>query len=264
MAMDNNTFKGSLFGGFNRQDVMNYIEKASKESAQLLQEDQERIAALEKELEAVRTQRDQLQSDLKDACASFHATQAELDAAQASYADINEALQTAQIFSRKYADEIRELKATVATLQPEVDEYHKLKNNIAEVELDARHRADTIVADAQAQAEALLQKARAEADATTAEAAAKAEKTVSEANISAAATRQKADQHAMLTRQQLSALLNSCRGQYERLLESYKDAALQAATALQKAQEHMAQLPSVFEKIDEGIQKLTEGNQKKD
>ncbi len=269
--MENNTFKGSLFGGFNRQDVMNYIEKASKESAQLLQDDQERIAALEKESAELRAQRDQLQSDfdrvqsdLKDACASFHATQSELDAAQEAYTQLNEALETAQTYSRQYADEIRAQKASIEALQHEVDEYHQLKTNIAEVELDARRRADNIVSEAQAQAEALLQKARAEADSITADAAAKAEKTVNEAAISASSTRQKADQHAMLTRQQLNALLNNCQGQYERLLQSYKSAALQAATAFQKAQEHMAQLPTVFDKIEDGVQKLSESNQKKD
>ncbi len=47
--MENNTFKGSIFGGFNRQDVMNYIEKASRESGELLQQNQEQIAALEQE-----------------------------------------------------------------------------------------------------------------------------------------------------------------------------------------------------------------------
>ena len=98
--MENNTFKGSLFGGFNRQDVMNYIEKASKESAQLLEENAARIAALEQdvgakgeELSALRAERDRLQSDLKDACASYQATQSELDAAQEAYADLNEALE---------------------------------------------------------------------------------------------------------------------------------------------------------------------------
>ncbi len=269
--MENNTFKGSLFGGFNRQDVMNYIEKASKESAQLLEENAARIAALEQdvktkgeELDALRAERDRLQSDLKDACASYQATQSELDAAQEAYADLNEALETARTYSRNYAEEIRTQKSTIEALQVEVEEYHTLKNNIAEVELDARHRADTIVADARAQADELLRKAGAEADALLADAQAKAEKAVREADISAAATRQKADQHAMLTRQQLSALLNNCQSQYERLLEGYKAAALQAAASLQKAQEQMAQLPTVFSKIEGGVQKLSESKQKKD
>ena len=255
--MENNTFKGSLFGGFRRQDVMDYIEKASRESAELLQSQEERIHALEKELQELRSQRDQLQDSLKDATASYQATQDELDAAQASYADINEALTTAQQFSRRDADEIRELKAKIDALQPEVEEYHHLKNNIAEVELDARHRAETMTAEAKARAEALLSQARSKADALTADAKAKAEKTLSEANISAAAVRQKADQHALLTRQQLNAILNSCQNQYHALLDSYKSSALQAATALQKAQESMTQLPAAFDKISEGLQKLS-------
>ena len=40
--MENTTFKNSLFGGFNRQDVIDYIESASRKSS-------ETIAALEAE-----------------------------------------------------------------------------------------------------------------------------------------------------------------------------------------------------------------------
>ena len=34
--MENNSFKSNVFGGFNRQDVINYIEKSAKESRELI------------------------------------------------------------------------------------------------------------------------------------------------------------------------------------------------------------------------------------
>lgn len=262
--MENNAFKGSLFGGFNRQDVMNYIEKSARESAELIQQDQERIAALEQEAAELRETREQLQAQLDEMTAAHQSASQALAALQEAHTAAEEARTAAEEANERYEAELRALKDTVAALQPEVDDFHKLKNNIAEVEVEAHHRADTIIADATAQAEALLKKAQEEADALTGEATARAEKTVAEANMSAAALRQKADQHAMLTRQQLSVLLTNCRGQYERMIENYKSAALQAATALQKAQENMTVLPSVFDKIDEGIAKMTEQNQKKD
>ena len=63
---------------------------------------------------------------------------------------------------------------------------------------------------------------------------------------------------------QLSAQLAGCQEQYRRLLESYKGSALQAASALQKAQENVARLPQVFDQISEGLHQLGEMAQKKD
>ena len=262
--MENNTFKGSIFGGFNRQDVMNYIEKASRESGELLQQNQEQIAALEQENTQLRDQCEQLRVSLQDTVASLSAAQAERDAAQASCASAGEALENAQRSNRQYTEEINTLQATVAALQPEVDKFHTLQKNIADVEVEAKHRADTLVAEARASAEEILRKARTQADAVLSAAKADAEKIRSEANGNAAAIRQKADQHAMLSRQQLHTLLNSTHAQYQALLEMYKSSALQAATALQKAQEQMTQMPAVFDKISAGMKTLQSSREKKD
>ena len=174
--MENNTFKGSIFGGFNRQDVMNYIEKASRESGELLQQNQEQIAALEQENTQLRDQCEQLRVSLQDTVASLSAAQAERDAAQASCASAGEALENAQRSNRQYTEEINTLQATVAALQPEVDKFHTLQKNIADVEVEAKHRADTLVAEARASAEEILRKARTQADAVLSAAKADAEK----------------------------------------------------------------------------------------
>ena len=78
--MENNVFKGSLFGGFNRQDVMNYIEKASRESAQMLQENQERISALEKQLQEAQAECAALREQLREKSDALQTTQDELSA----------------------------------------------------------------------------------------------------------------------------------------------------------------------------------------
>ncbi len=262
--MENNTFKGSFFGGFNRQDVMNYIEKASRESDELLRANQEQLHAMEEELNRMRGDLEQLQAALDDASAARDAAQSELKEVSGVNAGLKEALERAQAQNRRDAEELQSLRATAAALQPEVDEYHQLKNNIAEVELDARHRADAIRSKAKTEAETLLNKAREEAKTLQAAAAAKAEKTISDANANADVIRQRADQHMVLTRQQIKALLTSCQSQYEQIMEGYKTAALQAATSLQKAQENMTHLPAVFEKISDGIARLSDGAQKKD
>ena len=56
--MENNTFKSVAFGGFAKQDVINYIEEAAREAAA----QQER---LEQENESLRTQIQDLTAQLE-------------------------------------------------------------------------------------------------------------------------------------------------------------------------------------------------------
>lgn len=262
--MENNAFKGTLFGGFNRQDVIDYIEKASRESAALLEENQERIAQLEKSVEELTAQRAALQTELQERTNTCEETERMLRETRSAHAATSEALESEQARTRQYAAEQARLESAVQALQKEVDEYHTLKNNIAEVELEAKHRAETIVAEAQKNAGDMMNKARSDAETLTQDAKRRAESTLQQANAAAAAVRQKADRHALLVRQQLSAQLAGCQEQYRRLLESYKGSALQAASALQKAQENVARLPQVFDQISEGLHQLGEMAQKKD
>ena len=56
--MENNTFKGSLFGGFNREDVIDYIRKTSAESTariESLEGDIDKLCAQEQEPCAAKT-----------------------------------------------------------------------------------------------------------------------------------------------------------------------------------------------------------------
>lgn len=262
--MENNAFKGTLFGGFNRQDVIDYIEKASRESAALLEENQERIAQLEKSVEELTAQRAALQTELQERTNTCEETERMLRETRSAHAAASEALESEQARTRQYAAEQARLESAVQALQKEVDEYHTLKNNIAEVELEAKHRAETIVAEAQKNAGDMMNKARSDAETLTQDAKRRAESTLQQANAAAAAVRQKADRHALLVRQQLSAQLAGCQEQYHCLLESYKGSALQAASALQKAQENVARLPQVFDQISEGLHQLGEMAQKKD
>ena len=55
--MENNTFKGSLFGGFNREDVIDYIKKTSAESTA-------RIESLEGDIDKLCTQEQELRTQV--------------------------------------------------------------------------------------------------------------------------------------------------------------------------------------------------------
>lgn len=138
------TFKGSLFGGFNRSDVTKYIEQTALEA-------KDRIDALEKEtdglcrensdlrtqLDSVTAARDRLSDSFEDTLKQHNGTKAALIDTQAQLSAAREKL--AALEREKTA-----LQAEVARLQKTADEYASTKAHISEIELQARQRADEL------------------------------------------------------------------------------------------------------------------------
>ena len=143
------TFRNAAFGGFNRQDVMDYITATAKESGQ-------RIADLEQE-------RDALQS----AAAERDALQAEAEGLRERNRALEESLEEVsrerdQYKAQAEADAAQEPR--VRELESQAEEYQALKQHIAQIELDAHKRADQITAQAERTAEETISAAKGEAD----------------------------------------------------------------------------------------------------
>ncbi len=144
--MEGNSFKSSLFGGFNREDVIRYIEKTAAEA-------NERIAALEKERDAL----DQELTGLRQTLQTESETTERLSAALAEARDGREAAETALTQAVAELEQLRAefaaaqeetstLSSQVAHLRPQAEEYSSVKNRIAGVELLAQQRADALEA----------------------------------------------------------------------------------------------------------------------
>lgn len=142
--MEGNSFKSSLFGGFNREDVIRYIEKTAAEA-------NERIAALEKERDAL----DQELTGLRQTLQTESETTERLSAALAEARDGREAAETALTQAVAELEQLRAefaaaqeetstLSSQVAHLRPQAEEYSSVKNRIAGVELLAQQRADAL------------------------------------------------------------------------------------------------------------------------
>lgn len=142
------TFRSAAFGGFNRQDVTDYITNTAKETG-------EQIAALEKE-------RDQLQTELaaKEAleqeAAQLREQCTQLQADAADKASEIEAL-------KRQAAERDDLAHRVDELEGQADEYCELKQHIAGIELDAHRRADQLLEEARRKADDIVAKANEDA-----------------------------------------------------------------------------------------------------
>lgn len=122
--MDNYSFKSVAFGGFNKQDVVRYLEQAAEKNAAARRE-------LEEENEKLRKQAGE---------------QAErLEELEERIAELT-----------RERDELREkLETEVAALRPDAEAYAQFRGRLGAIECDARKRAD----DLETESDALIRRA---------------------------------------------------------------------------------------------------------
>ena len=146
-------FRSAALGGFNRQDVLDYLEKMSAENAQRQQELQQNLEAAEEErrqlaaktaeqeeqLSILHRERDSLSQQLEQAQQALAASQDREEAQERELAALRQ--------------ERDSLKDKVAALEPEAAAYEAVKERTAGVELEAHCRAQNILDQANGQAE---------------------------------------------------------------------------------------------------------------
>lgn len=151
MSADEYRFRSAAFG-FNRQDVIHYIEAMHRDHAAQLQ-------SVKKELEWERGQRSQVEE--QGSLASEEAAAAGKDA-QRRKEELERALEELQEAQRQREDLRLRLQATqqdLVALQEAADRmapsaraYEALKERAAGIELDAHNRAQVIIKEGEAQA----------------------------------------------------------------------------------------------------------------
>ena len=235
--MDNHIFRGAL-NGFNRQDVIAYIEKTQKESA-------ERIQKLEQEIEELRAQN-------ADASKALENYRQELDTLTERIEEQRELLEDAQISVEDITAEklrceetIRErdeqlktalserddLARRVSDMEGQVEAARMEKERVAQLELEARQRAEKALEEARCQAEEILAQARAEA-----------EKTVNEALTAAESIRKRMENQVEHTAKE-----------YNDMFTSFETVAAHVASELRKMDVIAAQLPINFDHLKDGL-----------
>lgn len=149
-------FKTSLVGGFDREDVLQYIERTAKESA-------ERVATLQQEAELLRDERDELReknealsqknADLLERLGEM--TVAE-EAQQGALADARREAEEAGARAGELDGRAQALETENSALHAQTEElaarcaaYDEDKERIAEIELAAHRRAKEIEERAQ-------------------------------------------------------------------------------------------------------------------
>ena len=146
-------FRGAL-GGFNRRDVLQYMEQMSAAHRQ-------ELARLEQELALERQERERLEATLaglEDEKGSVAAEEARVRASLEQSTTLSHLRGELSQTETKLAvarQELARLQSQVGELSPMAKSYQELKDRVATVELDAHRKAQATVDEAQAQAEAL-------------------------------------------------------------------------------------------------------------
>ena len=192
------TFRSAI-NGFNRQDVMDYLESASQRYEQLKKERNEldRIRteqqAKVKELEAIRDEAAALKEnaarEVAEAAEQLRVRKEECDALRASLKEITAERDAAlakpaedPAIAEGLRDEIStlesrlaEMEARQAGLVQKSEDYDSMRERIATLELNAVRRAADIEESARGEARALIEKAEQQARELTAKAQQEAE-----------------------------------------------------------------------------------------
>ncbi len=139
-----NRFRSAAFGGFNRQDVMDYLERSAKEHDQQMEGLRAQLEQAQQEAAQMHSQLSQAQEQAQQAKNELERNTAERQSAQ----EQSDLLAQTQ-------EELTRLRGRIAQLEPDAAAYAAIKERTAGIELEAHRRAQAIVDEAQAQAEQL-------------------------------------------------------------------------------------------------------------
>lgn len=247
--MDNHIFRGAV-GGFNRQDVMEYIEKSKREAEETARNLQQEIDALQASKAALYEQLDQREQENGDLSARL---QEMTDKCAASTANWEEQARMAETLRgdvarrdqavRELTEENQSLFKRLESAENELAAIRQDKEKIAQLEIDAHQRAEDIIAAAQATSRDMLEQAQSRAAAAVAEAEARAEETTIRAAEAAESLRAAAQE-------QVQSEADRC----GELFASFENIAAHVASELRKMDVSVAQLPVALNHLKEGLQ----------
>ncbi len=167
--MDNHIFRSAI-GGFNRQDVMEYIErtqKQSEESISWLETQVEQLQQSESEaqraLQECEEERDRLAAQLEEMTSRYNNAKNNWEVqAQAKESNRRDVVQRDQTI-REMTEENQRLFHRVQELEADADDFRRQKEQLAQLELDAYKRADDLLTEAEAKAKSIAAAAETQA-----------------------------------------------------------------------------------------------------
>lgn len=130
-------FKTCMFGGFDREDVVSYIEKTAKET-------QEKLDALETANAKLKADNEQIEQALR----TLHAQTKQMKKEEQDQKSLQQRLDEAQVRAAELAVRCEALEAENESLRASANECAHLKEHIADIEINAHRRTEEFRAEA--------------------------------------------------------------------------------------------------------------------
>lgn len=153
--MTDHQFRNAVFGGFNRQDVLDYLTSFAEKNNEELSALKERCEGQEKDLERSREEGAQLKEQLEQTGQErdelkHQAEQLTIEIARVSAADQAKAAELEEKNSQlaQVQAELAQLRALVSKISPDAEAYAAIKDRTAGMELEAHRRAQSVEARA--------------------------------------------------------------------------------------------------------------------
>lgn len=152
-------FRSSI-GGFNRRDVLNYIESSDRAHRKQLEELQKKLKESEEERQALESELAGIRSEHGATAAEEAKVRASLEESTLTLSRVRGELSQAETKLAVAKNELSRLQTQVEELAPMAKNYEELKERVAVVELDAHRKAQATVDEAVAQAAEIRRKTR--------------------------------------------------------------------------------------------------------
>lgn len=150
--MENYSFKSVAFGGFDKQDVVRYLEQASEKAAAVQRELEAENEALRKKAEERESEMESLRERIEELSAQRDQLQEKLETESAARADLEPL--------RALEKDVARLTAERDALKPDAESYARFRERLGAIECEARNRADDLEEEAAVQTRRALEEFR--------------------------------------------------------------------------------------------------------
>ncbi|MEY8402656.1 hypothetical protein AALA54_04875 [Oscillospiraceae bacterium 44-34] len=151
-------FRSAAVGGFNKQDVLTFLEEQSKQAAQVQQQLSGQLEEAGRQIETLRQEREDLRRQLEEAQRELETARQGRDSLNAQLEQTDRELSASQketVQARQELEQVRrewetvcgerdKLQAKLDGVLPDARAYVQIKDRTAGVELDAHRRAQSI------------------------------------------------------------------------------------------------------------------------
>lgn len=131
--MENGLFKSVTFGGFDKQDVVNYIEKTAREAAEAQE-------TFQKENDCLKKENDCLREELRSLGEELEALRTRLEELRNENDGLREEL-TRETAARQELEALKPLAAEAEAMRSDAEAYARFREQIGSIECEARQRA---------------------------------------------------------------------------------------------------------------------------